>query len=218
MALSAEATVTNALWTFPSATTPGPVQPIAPDVKTFSTNAALTWVAGGTHLNEAYVLNPGKTTALEFNYSGNQASSMNGTTMTLASTITGLTVGATLTNISLTYETKWSNTSASMTQTWAYSINGGSFTNFYTDTVTGASWQTNTYTFTGLHLQDGDTVTFRDTFSGASGNGQALDFDDLEIAAAGVSPVPEPSVIALALLGGVAALRFVRQTKRTERR
>jgi hypothetical protein len=213
-----EAAITNALWTFPSSTTPGPVSPIAADVTTFATNAALSWVNGGSHLNESYVSNPGKTTALEFSYSGNQASSMNGTTMTLASTVTGLPVGSSLTNVSLTYETRWSNTGTPMTQTWAYSVDGGGFTNFLTLSVAGSAWQTNTYTFAGLQLQDGDTLMLRDTFSGASGNGQSLDFDDLQIAAAGAPVVPEPSSIVLAFLGGFAGLVFLRRPKRVFRR
>ena len=210
---SANATITNADWIFPTTTSPGPVQPIAADVTTDSINNFLGWTAGGTHLNESYVLNPGKTTALEFSYSGNQSSSMNGSIITLSSTISGLTSGSFLTNVQMSYDTKWSNTGAPITQTWAYSLNGGTYVDFLTNTVAGAAWQTDSASMAGLQLQDGDTLALRDTLSGATGNGQSLDFDNLQILSGGVTPVPEPSTITLAFAAALAGRRLVRQKK-----
>jgi hypothetical protein len=180
---------------------------------TYSVNDVLNWTAGGSHLTESYVSNPGRTTALEFPYAGNQASSMNNTTITLSTTITNLLTGSFLTGIQMSYETKWSNTGTPITQTWAYSLNGGAFTNFMVNSISGNAWQTNSASFTGLQLQNGDTFVLRDTLTGASGNGQSLDFDDFMISSAGFTPVPEPSGVALLLTAGVAGLVVFRRTK-----
>ncbi len=202
------ATITNAAWRFPASTTPGPTQPIVADISTYTINDLLGWTAGGTHLNESYVLNSGKTTALEFSYTGNQSSSMNGTTLTLSSTVSGLTAGTFLTGIQLSYETKWSNTGAPMTETWACSLNGGAYVNFSTNNVTGGSWLPETFLINALQLHNGDTIVLRDTFSAASGNGQSLDFDNFQITSAGI--IPEPSLFSLLALGAVLARMVLR--------
>ncbi len=209
---SANATITNAAWTFPAATSPAPAQPMAANIAAYSTSDVLGWTAGGSHLNETFVSNPGKTTALEFSYSGNQSSSMNNTLLTLTSTISGLTNGTFLTGIQISYETKWSNTGTPITQTWAYSLNGGAFSNFMTNTVAGNSWQNLSYAFPTLQLQNGDILAFRDTFSGASGNGQALDFDNIQITSANITPVPEPSSVTLTGFG-IAAFWMRRRSR-----
>jgi PEP-CTERM motif len=223
MVAKAGATITNADWTFPASTSPGPSQPIAADLATFSINDFLGWTAAGSHLNETFVSNPGKTTALEFSYNGNQASSLNGSTLTLTNTISGLATGFSLTGIQLSYDTKWSNTGNTVKETWAYSLNGGTFLNFQTNTVTGSAWLTTDSPLTGLLLQDGDTIAFRDTFSGATGNGQSLDFDNILITSAGsiegIAPVPEPSSLALAAMGiSLAGLRFVSRLRPSQTR
>jgi hypothetical protein len=201
LAANAEATVTNVEWVFPASTSPGPSQPIAADLAIYSTNNFLGWTAAGPHLNEVFVANPGKTTALEFSYNGNQSASLNGFTLTLSSTISGLAISSSLTGVQLSYDTKWSNTGSPVTETWAYSLNGGAFLNFQTNTVTGSAWQTINFSFSGLQLENGDTLNLRATLSGAAGIGQSLGFDNIQIISKDITPVPEPSPLILAAAG-----------------
>ena len=80
MVAKAGAAITNASWTFPASTSPGPTQPIAADVSVDSINNLLGWTEANSGLNEAFVTNPGKTTAFEFSYNGNHAAYLNGST------------------------------------------------------------------------------------------------------------------------------------------
>jgi hypothetical protein len=198
MVAKANATVTNASWTFPSATTPGPSQPMAADLSIYSTNNYLGWTLFNSSLNVGFVSNPGNTTAFEFSYNGNHSAYLNGSTLTLTSTISGLTAGTWLTNVQLSYDTLWNKTATSVTETWAYSINGGAFIDFDTLTVTGNIWQSQVSPLSGLTLYNGDTIAFRDTITGASGNNGNLDFDNIQLIS---SVVPEPSSFALVALG-----------------
>jgi|GEM_PF-4057099 hypothetical protein len=212
MVAKANATITNASWTFPASTSPGPAQPIAADLAVDSINDLLGWTEANNGLTEAFVLNPGKTTALEFSYNGNHSAFLNGSTLTLSSTISGLPTGYSLTGIQLIFDTKWSMTANTVTETWAYSLNGGAFLNFETTAVTGNVWQTAASPLTGLLLHNGDTLAFRSTFSGAVGNNGNLGFDNILITSA--SAVPEPSSLALAALGvGLAGLRLVSRSR-----
>jgi hypothetical protein len=86
-------------------------------------------------------------------------------------------------------------TGNTVTETWAYSLNGGTFLKFETNAVTGDVWQTAGSSLTGLGLQNGDTIAFQDTFSGAAGNNGNLDFDNILIT---LELIPEPSSLALA--------------------
>ena len=74
---------------------------------------------------------------------------------------------------------------------------------------TGNVWQTVTSPLAGLTLHNGDTITFRDTFSGAVGNNGNLDFDNIQMTSI---VVPEPAFGVLVALGvGVAVRRSVDQ-------
>ena len=98
-------------------------------------------------------------------------------------------------------------TANTVTETWAYSFNGGAFLNFGTIAATGNVWQTTTSPLTGLVLHNGDTLAFRNTFSGAVGNNANLDFDNILITSV---VVPEPPSLALAALGAsLTGLRLV---------
>ena len=198
-------------WTFPTNTTPAPNPPIGADLTYYSTNVDLDWVAFNSRLAVSFVPNPGETTALQFSYNGNHSDSLNGSTLMLTATISGLASTQWLTGIVLSYDIKWSTTASTLTDTWAYSINGGPYTDFLTNTATGNVWQTVTTPLSGLRLDNGDTITFRDTFSGAAGNNGDLDFDNIQMTSI---VVPEPSIGVLAALGvGVAVRRRVgRQT------
>lgn len=193
--VNASATITNASWTFPTTTTPAPSQPIAADLSIYSTNDNLGWTEADPRLAEDYVLNPGYTTALEFSYNGNHSAYLNGSTLTLTSTISGLASGYSLAGIQLSYDTRWNMTGNSLTETWAYSLDGGAFQNFETNTVTGNVWQTEGSPLSGLTLNNDDTIVFRDTFSDAAGNNGNLDFDNILITS---EIIPEPSSLALA--------------------
>lgn len=198
MVAKASATVTNADWTFPSTTIPAPSQPIGADLSIYSTNDILGWTLFNNSVNVAFVPNPGETTALEFSYNGNHSAYLNGSTLTLTTTISGLAAGSSLTGIQLSYDTKWNKTASTLTETWAYSLNGGAFIDFDTIGVTGNVWQPEVSLLSGLTLQNGDTIIFRNTFSGAAGNNGRLDFDNIQFTSL---VVPEPSFLALALLG-----------------
>jgi hypothetical protein len=207
MVAQAKAAVTNASWTFPVSTTPAPSQPIGADLSIYSTNNTLAWIAANTRLSESFVSIPGNTTALEFSYNGNHADYLNGSTLTLTSTISGLASGDLLAGIRLSYDTRWSMTASTLTNSWAYSINGGAFIDFATDAATGNVWQTANSPLIGLTLNNGDTITFRDTFSGAVGNNGNLDFDNIQITSI---VVPEPPPLTLAVLGiSLAGVRRV---------
>ncbi|HTY89075.1 MAG TPA: hypothetical protein VMB80_16635 [Candidatus Acidoferrum sp.] len=190
-----QAAVTNAFWAFPTSTTPAPSQPLGADLSYYSTNANLGWFEANSRLNVSFVPNPGTTTALEFSYNGNHADYLNGSSLTLTTTVSGLPTGEWLTGIVLSYDIKWSMTANSLTSTWAYSINGGAYLDFATTTATGNIWQTQSSPLNGIILHDGDIITFRDTFSGAVGNNGNLDFDNLQITSI---VVPEPSFLVLA--------------------
>ena len=198
MVANAGATVTNASWTFPAARLPAPSQPIAANLSSYSTNSVLGWTEADNRLAETFVFNPGDTTALEFSYNGNHPAYLNGSTLTLTFTISGLTNDFSLANVQLSYDTRWNKFLNSLTETWAYSLDGGPFVNFETDTVTGNVWQTQGSLLSGLTLKNDDTIVFRDTFSGAAGINGNLDFDNIQIFS---EVIPEPYALALVALG-----------------
>ena len=144
---------------------------------------------------------------------------MNGSSLTLSTTISGLPAGDSLTNIQLSYQTKWDQSGNSVTNVLAYSLNGGALINFDTNSVLGNStWQTDGALLSGLQLQNGDTLVISDTFSGAAGNNGNLDFDNIQITSTTV--VPEPSSRVLAgtgfSLAGLQFLHWRRNRCRTE--
>jgi hypothetical protein len=196
-------TITNASWIFPTNTISGPSEPIGPDLSTYSTGDFLAWILADSRLNVNFLPNLGEGTALEFSYNGNHSEFLNGSALTITSTVSGLPSGFSLTGIQLSCQTKWNMTGNSINQTWAYSLNGGAFKNFETDVVTGGLWKTGGSLLNGLVMTNGETIAFRDTITGASGNNGNLEFDNIQISS---TAVPEPSVSALASLGGFAAL------------
>lgn len=198
-------TFTNALWSFPTNTASTPSQPINVDFSTYSVSNRLTWTEASSKLSEAFVLHPGDTTALEFSYNGNKPDYLNASTLTLTTTISGLAEGDWLEGIQLSCETQWNKTGP-LTETWAYSLNGGAFINFAINDVSGGTWQTFSSSLTGLQLWNGDTITFRSTFTGATGVNGSLDFDNIQITSQiasdpSVRAVPEPSAWVLMALG-----------------
>jgi hypothetical protein len=206
MVASARATVTNASWTFPASTTPAPSQPISADLSIYSVNDVLGWTLADNRLAVAFVAHAGLTTALDFSYNGNHPAYLNGSILTLTSTISGLPSGDWLADIQLSYDTRWNKTANTVTETWAYSINGAAYINFDTVAVTGNVWQTEVIPLSGLTLNNGDTLILRDTITGAAGSNGNLDFDDFKMTS---EIVPEPSSLALVLLSvGSAGLWF----------
>jgi len=211
MAVNASATITNADWIFPATRLPAPSQPIAADASANSTNNDLGWTEADARLAESFILHLGNTTALELSYNGINPAYLNGSTLTLTTTISGLGSGSSLTNIQLSYQTRWNKILNSLTETWAYSLDGGAFINFETDTASGNVWQLDGSVISGLRLTNGDTIVFRDTFSGAAGINGNVDFDNMQISS---EVIPEPSSLALAALGiGIAGAWFVRRSK-----
>ena len=59
-------TITNASWTFPTITVPGPSAPTGADFSTYSTDDYLAWVEANSKLGVNFVSNLGQGTALEF--------------------------------------------------------------------------------------------------------------------------------------------------------
>jgi hypothetical protein len=206
MAVRTSAAITNASWIFPTTTTPAPSQPVAANLSIYSTNNLLGWTLFNSSLNVAFVSNPGNTTALEFSYNGNHAAYLNGSTLTLTNTVSGLAAGTWLDDIQISYDTRWNKIASTVTESWAYSINGAAYINFDAVAVTGNTWQTEIIQLSGVTLYNGDTLTLRNTFSGAAGNNGALDFDNFEMTS---NIVPEPPAMVLVVLSlGVAGLWF----------
>jgi hypothetical protein len=195
--------ITNVSWTFPTNTISEPAEPVGPGLSTYSTDDYLAWIKANNRLSVNFVPNLGEGTALELSYNGNHPEFLNNTILTLTSTVSGAPADYSFTHIQFSYDTRWSLSGSSITETWAYSLNGGAFKNFETDTVAGDKWHTEGSLFDGLTLTAGETITFRDTISGATGNNGNLEFDNIQISS---TVVPEPSAPALASLGGFAAL------------
>jgi hypothetical protein len=102
-------------------------------------------------------------------------------------------------------------TGNSVTETWAYSLNGGGFKNIETNAVSGNVWQTEGVSLTGVVLHNGDTIAFHDTFSGAAGNNGNLDFDNIVFTS---ESIPEPSSLALAGLGICLTGMWIRKIRK----
>jgi hypothetical protein len=206
MVAKASAAVTNASWSFPTTINPAPSQPIAANLAIYSTNDVLGWTSANANLNVTYVLHATANTALEFSYNGNHSAYLNGSTLTLTATISGVPTGHGLSDIQISYDTRWNKTTSTVTETWDYSINGGAYINFDLVAATGNTWQAENIVLSGLTLHDGDTIIFRNTFSGVTGNSGSLDFDNFEIT---TEVVPEPSALLLiALSFSIAGLRL----------
>ena len=205
--------ITNASWTFPTNTIPAPSQPLAANLAAYSIADKLSWIAANNKLGVSYVAHPSQTTALEFSYKGNHPEYLNGTELQLASTVSGLPTGTFLTDIQLTYDVKWSMTGNTLTNIWSYSINGGSSVIFQTNTVTGNTWETINGSVAGLLLNNGETIAFSDTITGAAGNNGSLDFDNLRVTS---DLIPEPKSLGLAMLGlgNACVLHILRQKLR----
>lgn len=154
-----------------------------------------------------FVSHAGNTTALEFGYNGNHPDYLNGSTLTLTTTISGLTAGTWLSNIQISYDTLWNKTASFVTETWSYSVNGSAYISFDTVTATGNAWQTESIQISGITLYNGDILSLRNTFSDATGNNGGLDFDNLMI---GYQIVPEPSAFVLVILSLSMAILWLR--------
>jgi hypothetical protein len=196
-------TFTNVSWTFPYSTNSGPSEPVRPGLSTYSTDGYLNWILANNKLAVNYVPNMGDGTALDFSYTGNHPEFLNNSMLTLTTTVSGIPAGVSFTHIQFSYDTRWSLSGSSLTETLAYSLNGGAFIKFETDVVAGDLWHTEGSLFNGVTLTDGDNITVRDTISGATGNNGNLEFDNIQISS---TVVPEPSVPVLASLGGFVAL------------
>ena len=114
-----------------------------------------------------------------------------------------LTASAAMNQFTITYYTRTSAANGSDTSTWAYSINGGAFVNFTTQPSTVAPVSTTTWAassaFTvseNVSVLVGQTITFRNTLTGATANNVNVNFDTIQ-----VSAVPEPANVALAVFG-----------------
>ena len=194
--------ITNVSWTFPTNSISGTSEPVGPGLSTYSTDDYLAWIKANNRLTVNFVPNLGEGTALEFSYNGNHSEFLNGSVLTLTSTVSA-PADYSFTHIQFSYHTRWSLSGSSITETWAYSLNGGAFKNLETDVAAGDGWHTEGSFLDGLTLTDGETITFRDTISGATGNNGNLEFDNIQISS---TIVPEPSAPVLASLGGFAAL------------
>lgn len=79
--------ITNVSWTFPTNSISGPGEPVGPGLSTYSTDDYLDWIKANNRLGVNYVPNLGEGTALEFSYNGNHSEFLNGTVLTLTSTV-----------------------------------------------------------------------------------------------------------------------------------
>jgi hypothetical protein len=108
-----------------------------------------------------------------------------------------LTSSANMSSFSITYYAR-SSTTTMATDTWSYSINGGAFTDFATQTIaSGTTW--NQYTVTpsaSIAVLSGQTIAFRNTLSGGTAGNVTADFDTITVTA-----VPEPVNVALGMFG-----------------
>lgn len=196
----ARASIVVADWTFPATGTP-----TAPINATSSSDTTGTPQMDGTifpinHGFETYTTSGGND-VLQITYTGNHSGNLNGQTLTLT-----LTANATLNFTGLTYSTLFNNASAAnpLTQTWTYAITGGGSGTVGVVTVNNTTLDNESLS-PNMTLTAGQTITFTDTITGASGNNGALDFGNFSIAA-----VPEPVTWALIGFGLVLGISGVR--------
>jgi hypothetical protein len=202
--------ITNVRWAFPNNITSEPSPPMGPGLSIYSPADSPDWIAASRKLSVSFVPNLGEGPALEFSYNGNHPDYLNDTILMLTSTVSGLPRRSSLTSIKLSYDSKWNMTGNTVTETWAYSLNGGAFKNFETDAVTGNLWQTEGSILNGIILNNGDTIALRDTISGADGSNGKLKLDDIQLTSI---LMLEPSSTVLASFGGLAALVAIRRLR-----
>jgi hypothetical protein len=203
-------TITNVSWTFPANTTSEPSPPMGPGLSIYSSADYVGWIAASEKLSVSVVPNLGGGSAFEFSYNGNHPDYLNGTTLTLTSTVTGLPSGSSLRNMRLSYDSKWNMIGNTVTETWAYSLNGSDFKIFETDVVTGNLWQTEGSILNGIILTNGDTIALRNTICGAGGGNGKLELDNIRLTSV---LMPEPSSTVLASFGGLATLVVIRRLR-----
>ena len=202
--------ITNVVWTFPAGTTAEPGPSMGPGLSIYSSADYLDWIVASKKLSVSLVLNLGGGSALELSYNGNHPDYLNGTTLTLTSTVTGLPNRSSLRNVKLSYDSKWNIIGNTVTESWAYSLNGGAFKNFGTDAVTGNLWQTEGSVLSGIILNNGDTLALRNTISGAGGSNGKLELDNIRLTSV---LMPEASSTVLASFGGLATLVVIRRLR-----
>ena len=203
-------TVTNVSWMFPIGTTAEPSPHMGPGLSIYASADYLDWIPANKKLSVSFVPNLGGGSALEFSYDGNHPNYLNGTTLTLTSTVTGLPSRSSLRNIKLSYDSKWNIIGNTVTESWAYSLNGGAYKNFETDAVTGGLWQTEGSILNGIILNNGDTIALRNTIGGAVGNNGELELDNIRLTSV---LMPEASSTVLASFGGLATLVVIRRLR-----
>ena len=203
-------TITNVCWSFPNDTTAEPVPPMGPGLSIYSSVDCLDWIAASKKLSVSLVPNLGEGSALEFSYNGNHPDYLNGTTLTLTSTVSGVPGGFSLKNIRLSYDCKWNMIGNTVTETWAYSLNGRDFKIFETDALTGNLWQSEGSVLNGIILTNGDTIALRGTISGAGGKNGKLELDNIRLTSV---LMPEASSTVLASFGGLATLVVIRRLR-----
>ena len=202
--------ITNVSWSFLTGSTAEPSPPLEPGLSIYSSADYLDWIATSKKLSVSFVPNLGGGSALEFSYHGNHPDYLNGTTLTLTSTVSGLPNRFLLRNIKLSYASKWNMIGNPVTETWAYSLNGRDFKNFETDVVTGNFWQTEGSILDGIILTNGDRIALRNTISGALGSNGKLELDNIRLTSV---LMPEPSSTVLASFGGLATLVVIRRLR-----
>ena len=117
--------------------------------------------------------------------------------------------GSTLQNLILTEAVRSTSTGFGGI-TLSYSINGGAFTPFGTDSITrDGSFHTLTFDLSAISALDGQTsITIRQTFNTVTGStGGNTNIDNIQLTGDAFAPIPEPATV----LGGalaVAALGF----------
>lgn len=118
------------------------------------------------------------------------------------SNITVTFSGTGLTDIVLKYATQSTGTGYNSNQ-WAYSTNGGTFTDFSTPLAPPTNFAITTIDFSSVTaLNNAATVTLRYTLSGATNSAGNTRIDNLQ-----VNAVPEPSTTLLGAIGALALLR-----------
>ncbi len=120
-----------------------------------------------------------------------------------------------LIDLSLSYATRRSTTGF-VTQTLAYSVNGGTFVNFGTfNPVDSTTFTTASFNLSAIDaIENQASVTFRITFTGATNAGGTNGLDNIQLTG---TPVPEPSTwvggaLALLAIGYTQRRRFVKKT------
>lgn len=180
-------------WDFATAQT-GPLSSYAAASRdSHVTSALLATSGGGAQLTTSAVGG-----FLRYSWNGNQSADLNGAFVQLDIAASG----ADFSGFTVSYATA-STVLSGLNGTWAYSINGAAATPLSPETITlnGA----NSDSLGSLALASGQTLRLTFTLSGAiGGNSGSMSFDNFDVSASTITPVPEPVNVALGFFAVLA--------------